>query len=146
MQGSPYLYKGFVGGDFILYADAQIVVMDTVLLPTNNGSTALVYYSGHPFSYTPSTTNTPTTATATIGGSTEAAAKGLLAEKTTVLPGQSAVPGALLVRGPSAIDFNALPTKDVAGNLFVAATLKTAIAAMGIEIRYEGVTQQVQTT
>ena len=58
----------------------------------------------------------------------------------------SALPGQVLVKGPAVVDKDKIPAKDVAGGTLTAATIITALAALGITTLAEPSTSAQQTT
>ncbi len=144
MNSSPYLSKGYVGGDFLIADDALPTVTREFATISNATGAAVVYPAGQYLIVTNEGATNATAVAATSGQ--ENSVTGLLLEKTTVLANSTLTPIGYVRRGPTAVDFNMLPVNDLAGNAYTASTLKTRLATQGIVVRVEGVTQQEQTT
>lgn len=135
MQGSGYLTKGYVGGDFLISEDALPThTRESGTIAVDGGGTATVFPAGTPMKQaggTGTAWDTPLRA-ASVGQVTA-----LTLEKVTVLPGQT-VPVGVICRGPICINFEMLPTVDYAGTAIVAATFKAALTALnGFVVRDE---------
>lgn len=154
MQGSPYLTKGYVGGDFLIADDALPTITRESATISNATGAAVVYLAGTPLIVT-NAGATNATAVAALSGQ-ENSVNGLLLEKTTVLANSTLTPVGYVTRGPTAINVTMLPSyattpvpgtpTDLTGAAYVLATLKSRLVTLGIIVRQEGVTQQEQTT
>lgn len=120
-------------GDLIISEDASPAVTRESKVVTNSTGGEITLEVGYPMD-----DNVPCLAAG------QASCDGILLEHCVLENGDSATLP-VLARGPSAINWDTVPTEDYAGSSFTMSTLKTTVQALGIRCREEPDNQEVQT-
>lgn len=124
---------GKVGGDVVVAEGDPIITRESKTIANATGSD-VVLTAGYPMD-----DNVPCLANGL------ATMDGILIQPVRIPAGETR-DVAVLVRGPAAVNSGGLPTHDYAGTAITAATLKAAIAALGIIVRDEPAAAFTQTT